>query len=151
MRGFPRNRAPKPTTPEIASETQARGTPRCRANLAHIRQSRPDSGLGFQVKFLTTFYGVPSSLESGCWVRNVQRFRGGLVFKAHRLVYHSTLGWRVIKKKKMRACPRGRLRGKGQGSVFRIQGLGLRVYMGTSLKRKRTPLGPYGRPIPRAL
>ena len=27
-------------------------------------------------------------------------FRGGLVFKAHRLVYHSTLGWRVIKKKR---------------------------------------------------
>jgi len=24
----------------------------------------------------------------------------GLVFKAHRLVYHSTLGWRAIKKKK---------------------------------------------------
>jgi len=34
--------------------------------------------------------------------RNVKRFRGGLVFKAHRLVYHSTLGLRVIiKKKKM--------------------------------------------------
>jgi len=32
--------------------------------------------------------------------RLVNRFRGGLVFKAHRLVYHSTLGWRVIKKKK---------------------------------------------------
>ena len=32
--------------------------------------------------------------------RNVNRFRGGLVFKAHRRVYHSTLGWRVIKKKK---------------------------------------------------
>jgi len=31
---------------------------------------------------------------------NVQRFRGGLVFKAHRLLYHSTLGLRVIKKKK---------------------------------------------------
>jgi len=30
----------------------------------------------------------------------VQRFRGGLVFKAHRLVYHSTLGLRVLKKKK---------------------------------------------------
>ena len=29
-----------------------------------------------------------------------QRFRGGLVFKAHRLVYHSTLGLTVIKKKK---------------------------------------------------
>ena len=32
--------------------------------------------------------------------RNVQRFRVGLVFKAHRLLYHSTLGLRVIKKKK---------------------------------------------------
>jgi len=31
--------------------------------------------------------------------RNVQRFRGGLVFKAHRLLYHLTLGLRVIKKK----------------------------------------------------
>ena len=28
------------------------------------------------------------------------RFRGGLVFKAHRLLYHSTLSLRVIKKKK---------------------------------------------------
>ena len=34
--------------------------------------------------------------------RNVQRFRGGLVFKAHRRLYHSTLGLRVIKKKKTR-------------------------------------------------
>ena len=32
--------------------------------------------------------------------RNVQRFRGGLVFKAHSHLYHSTLGLRVIKKKK---------------------------------------------------
>jgi hypothetical protein len=30
----------------------------------------------------------------------MQRFRGGLVFKAHRLLYHSTLGLRVVKKKK---------------------------------------------------
>ena len=30
----------------------------------------------------------------------MKRFRGGLVFKAHRLAYHSTLGWKVIKKKK---------------------------------------------------
>ena len=27
------------------------------------------------------------------------RFRGGLVFKAHRLLHHSTLGFRVLKKK----------------------------------------------------
>ena len=31
---------------------------------------------------------------------NVKRFRGGLVFKAHRLVYDSTVGLGVIKKKK---------------------------------------------------
>jgi len=30
----------------------------------------------------------------------VKWFRGGLVFKAHRLLYHSTLGLRVIKKKR---------------------------------------------------
>ena len=27
-------------------------------------------------------------------------FRGGLVFKAYRLVYHSTIGWRVMKKQR---------------------------------------------------
>ena len=32
--------------------------------------------------------------------RNVQRFRDGLVFTVHRLLYHSTLGLGVIKKKK---------------------------------------------------
>ena len=32
--------------------------------------------------------------------RNVQRFRGGLVFKAHRLVYHATLGLRVIQRER---------------------------------------------------
>ena len=30
----------------------------------------------------------------------MKRFRGGLVLEAHRLLYHSTLGLRVIKKKK---------------------------------------------------
>ena len=43
--------------------------------------------------------GSSSSLEQ--WTKgNVQRFRGGLVFKAHRLLYHSTLGLRVTQKKK---------------------------------------------------
>ena len=41
----------------------------------------------------------PERLLEGDQVRNVQRFRGGLVFKAHRPLYHSTLGLRVIKKK----------------------------------------------------
>jgi len=38
---------------------------RCRAKTAHIRQSRPDPGLVFQVKVLETFQGVPSCLGSG--------------------------------------------------------------------------------------
>jgi len=33
-------------------------------------------------------------------VQPVKRFRVGLVFKAHRILYHSTLGLRVIEKKK---------------------------------------------------
>ena len=33
--------------------------------MAHIRQSRPDYSLGFQVKVLNTFEVVPSSLDSG--------------------------------------------------------------------------------------
>jgi len=61
-------------------------------------------------------------------VSNVQRFRGGLVFKAHRLVYHSTLGLRVIKKKK--AC----------------QGSGTKSTTWSSSSRQTTPssrLGAY--------
>jgi len=45
---------------------------------------------------LMTWRGIPEQKL----YRNVQRFRGGLVFKALRLLYHSTLGLRVIKKKK---------------------------------------------------
>ena len=33
--------------------------------MAHVRQSRPESGLGFQVKVLTTFEVVPSPLGRG--------------------------------------------------------------------------------------
>ena len=48
--------------------------------------------------------GVPSASHNPIFTkkrwRNVQRLRGGLVFKVCRLVYHSTLGLRVIKKKK---------------------------------------------------
>jgi len=47
----------------------------------------------------------PNETETALEIRggrnsNVKRFRGGHVFKAHRLVYHSTLGLIVIKKKK---------------------------------------------------
>jgi hypothetical protein len=54
---------------------------------------------------------APCSRVGGCAIsltfslshahrRNGKRFRGGLVFKAYRLVYHSSLVWRVIRKKK---------------------------------------------------
>ena len=46
---------------------------------------------------LNVFYDSPNLTRTTS--QNVKRFRGGLVFKAHRLVHHSTLGWRVIKKK----------------------------------------------------
>ena len=49
--------------------------------------------------------------------RNVKRFRGGLVFKAHRLLYHSTVGLRVIKKEKKYRGERGR--GAGCGPRWR--------------------------------
>ena len=63
-----------------------------------------NSGPGFRVKFVKTFELFP--LRSAAVYRtillhrNVRRFRGGLVFKAHRLFYHSTLVLAVIKKKK---------------------------------------------------
>jgi len=70
-----------------------------------------------------------------------QRFRGGLVFKAHRLLYHPTLGLRVSVPTKRRGlvCATCACLRNGGG------------YRGTSLTRKRTPLRPYRRPIPRVL
>ena len=75
------------------------------------------------------------SFEEKLLYRNVKRFRAGLIFKAHRLLYHSALGLRVIKKKKK--CRGKRARRKTfrvqtvvfgiQGSGFRVQGSGFRV------------------------
>ena len=43
---------------------------------------------------------VQFSIQEQPLPRNEKRFRGGLVLEAYRLVYHSTLGSRVIKKMK---------------------------------------------------
>ena len=86
--------------------------------------------------------------------RNVERFRGGLVLKAHRLVFHSTLGLGVIKKKKLwpssdhdrlnMLCIFGKERGsrvqgpgsRVQDSGCRVQGSGFRVW-GSGLPPRR--------------
>ena len=47
----------------------------------------------------------------------MKRFRGGLIFKAHRRVYHSTLGLRVMKKKKL------------------FGGLGIEIYLGLRVSK----------------
>jgi len=82
--------------------------------------------------------GVRCRVHEGV-CRNVKRFRGGLVFKAHRLVYHSTLGWRVIKKKKYRK-KRGIEDGVGQhvGMRMKVRDLGFGVYR---FRAKREHLG----------
>ena len=88
---------------------------------------------------------------------NVQRFRGGLVFKAHRLLYRSTPGSIVIQKKKRHVTlrivgqpERGRARaltrvGRACGQFYICD------CRGTSLIRNSTPLGPYSRTMPMAL
>ena len=68
------------------------------------------SGIGFKVQGVGRWISPSGEAGGECgdawWLSSsglpVKRFRGGLVFKAHRLVYHSTLGSRVIKKKKRR-------------------------------------------------
>ena len=40
------------------------GQYRCRANVAHIRQSRPDYGLDFRTNEVTTFEVIPFLLGS---------------------------------------------------------------------------------------
>jgi len=61
---------------------------------------------------------------------NMKRFRGGLVFKAHRLWHHSTLGWRVIKKKKVYLVAEHRARARVLVAV-----VGRRVTRGRELGR----------------
>ena len=84
--------------------------------------------------------------------RNVNWFRGGLVLKAHRLLYHSTLGLRVIKKKKTH----------GDDSLAQLHSAPCTrtdrpiiyvhaSYRGTSLIRNTPLLGPYSRTVPRVL
>ena len=68
----------------------------------------------------------------------MKRFQGGLVFQAHRLLYHSTLGLRVMKKKKKFTCCLGSgvsgLEWGGWGSRFVIWGRGIDGVQGVGFK-----------------
>jgi len=61
--------------------------------------------------------------------RNVKRFRGGLVCKAHRHLYHSTLGLIAIKKKKKNRSLVSSLR----APLIKLLGTILRVIIGLFL------------------
>ena len=60
------------------------------------------AALMYTLHALTIFYRAHHILEQDLLRRNVQRFQGGLACKAHRLIYHSTLGLRVVKEKGFR-------------------------------------------------
>ena len=55
----------------------------------------------FSMVVVQWYQAVQSSIREQVLSRKVERFRGGLACKAHRLLYHSPLGTRVIKKKKV--------------------------------------------------
>ena len=68
--------------------------------------------------------------------------------EAHRLVYHSTLGLRVKKKKKKHGGRRPGTRSLGNG--FSVPSYGS-AYRGASLIRNSAPLGPCSRTMPSVL
>ena len=58
---------------------------------------------------LSSGLGIRFSIQEQLLRSDEKQFQGGLVFKARRLVHHSTLKPRVIKKKKIRSwVPRSR-------------------------------------------
>ena len=68
----------------------------------------------------------------------MQRFRGGLVFKTHRLLFHSTLGLRATKKQTLPEVIKGI---RVEGSGVRVERLELRARVegsngGTTLNRR---------------
>ena len=60
----PLSKAHTLTRPESSFEDEGQNL-RSKTKMEQMRQSRPDSGLGFQAKVLNTLLVAPSSLESG--------------------------------------------------------------------------------------
>ena len=70
---------------------------------------------------------TPPSSASSRSTASTCRFRGGLVYKAHRLLYHSTLGLRVITKKKKSTCRKKGL--KNVSGIARVTSLTMHLAM----------------------
>ena len=77
------------------------------------------------------FFSLPA--ERDAQAPDLSGGGAGLVFKAHRWLYHSTLGSRVIKKRRCRECLRsvctallGSVGVQGVGSRFGVRGIGSR-------------------------
>jgi len=75
MRGIPNPKLPLPIWIVVSAERRGKALPllctsggttvvRGRANMAHIRQSRPESGLGFQVTAIETIWLFPLRLAA---------------------------------------------------------------------------------------
>ena len=58
------------------------------------------------------------SIQEQLLCRNMQRFRRELEFKAHKLLYHSTPGLRIMQKKEEKSClPEPGAPGAGSSSL----------------------------------
>ena len=80
-----RGTKPRPGYEALWLWMQGSGLGRRRVNTARPRQSRPDSGRGFQVNVVKPIEGVPSSLRSGPGYDQVTRHWGlGVDFLTHK-------------------------------------------------------------------
>ena len=104
-----------PITPRVlVKKITRRGVKRVRAVPSNLRKMAARTKDSVSTTLSTTLDQVQFSISEQPLGRNVKRFRGGLVFKAHRLLYHSTLGSRVIKKNPRPGPPRQRAQEHGR-------------------------------------
>jgi hypothetical protein len=78
-------------------EKRPRGTRSCER--VCVRECMREKGPSALPRPKRGIVSVSARKGSGDKPRNVQQFRGELVVKAHRLVNHSALGWKLIEKK----------------------------------------------------
>ena len=107
---------------------------RSRENMAHIRQSRPDSGLGFQVKFLIFSWLPGKGPYFGFQVKVLIFQANVLVFRGKLLPIRTEAGEGTV----VAGC--AKLLGRGlEAFLFRVSGFGFSGF-GFRLTPPRAPL-----------